>query len=220
MMNYNTVGGPSTTFSIRNGTQTTSRMTNFIRGKAKDLSTNPNVGDLKWSVATVDSNRWLLCDGRSLLRADYLPLFNVIGTSFGSESSDTFTLPDCRGRVMGAIGQGPNLTLRTLGDYVGEEEHKLTISEMPSHNHGGTTGTTSLTVSPSTVVTSVSSTSQSTTALSGLSLNLVNGVSSTTASTSISPNPHSHTVASQGGDVPHNNMQPTLFISNVFIYSG
>jgi microcystin-dependent protein len=220
MMNYNSVGGPSTAFSVRNGTQTTSRMANFMRGKAKDLSTNPNVGDLKWSIASVDTNHWLLCDGRSLLRSDYLPLYNVIGTAFGSESSTTFNLPDCRGRVMGAIGQGDGLTLRTLGQYVGAETHQLSISEMPSHNHGGTTGTTSLTVSPATVVTNVSSSSQDTTALAGLSLSLVNGVSSSSASTSISPNPHSHTVTSQGGNQVHNNMQPTLFISNVFIYAG
>lgn len=31
---------------------------------------------------------------------------------------------------------------------------------------------------------------------------------------------HQHTIKTQGGDQPHNNMQPTLFIGNMFIYSG
>jgi microcystin-dependent protein len=31
---------------------------------------------------------------------------------------------------------------------------------------------------------------------------------------------HQHSIATQGGDDPHNNMQPTLFIGNMFIYSG
>lgn len=31
---------------------------------------------------------------------------------------------------------------------------------------------------------------------------------------------HNHTIASNGMDQPHNNMQPTLFMGNMFIYSG
>jgi microcystin-dependent protein len=31
---------------------------------------------------------------------------------------------------------------------------------------------------------------------------------------------HTHTMNPAGGDQPHNNMQPTLFIGNLFIYSG
>ena len=31
---------------------------------------------------------------------------------------------------------------------------------------------------------------------------------------------HAHTLNPAGGDQPHNNMQPTLFVGNMFIYSG
>lgn len=247
MMNYN--GGPSTSFSVRNGTQTTSRMTNFIRGKANNLNL-PNVGDLKWSVATQDSNRWLICDGRSLSRTSYLPLFNVIGTSFGSDSSDTFNLPDCRGRVMGAIGQGSDLSLRTLGEAVGEEKHELSISEMPSHNHSGVTSSSGVHNHTGTTNTTGSHTHTSN-AVGGqgnYGLVLANG-SNTVIDTDGSNGElnvwttpfeliidsngdhshtlnvnnngaHTHTISSQGSSLAHNNMQPTLFISNVFIYSG
>lgn len=36
----------------------------------------------------------------------------------------------------------------------------------------------------------------------------------------IDPYTHTHTLNPAGGDQPHNNMQPTLFIGNLFIYSG
>jgi microcystin-dependent protein len=94
------------------------------------------VGDLKMSIFNDDFYGWLKCDGRSLPRSSYPALFAAIGTSFGSIDSNSFNLPDCRGRVLGTIGQGSSLTNRTLGSNVGAETHTLTIGEMPSHNHG------------------------------------------------------------------------------------
>lgn len=44
---------------------------------------------------------WLLCDGSSLLRADYKPLFVVIGSTYGSVDGTHFNLPDMRGRIAG-----------------------------------------------------------------------------------------------------------------------
>jgi microcystin-dependent protein len=42
---------------------------------------------------------WLLCDGGSVLQADYPALFDVIGVTYGDGgSNDTFNLPDLRGR--------------------------------------------------------------------------------------------------------------------------
>jgi microcystin-dependent protein len=72
-------------------------------------------------------------------RHRYRKLFKVIGTTYGSESDDTFMLPDCRGRILGAIGQGSNLTNRTFGTKLGEEKHTLSVSELVSHSHTGTT---------------------------------------------------------------------------------
>ena len=49
------------------------------------------------------------------------------------------------------------------------------------------------------------------------------GITVNNASTGITVNiagNHQHTIASQGGSDPHNNIQPTLWIGNVFIYSG
>jgi microcystin-dependent protein len=44
--------------------------------------------------------------------------------------------------------------------------------------------------------------------------------SSTTGITINEAGAHSHTISSNGGDQYHNNIQPTLFYGNTFIYSG
>lgn len=95
----------------------------------------PHMGDYKMSAMNEDFGGWMICDGRSVSRNTYDKLFEVIGTSFGSSDSNTFNLPDFRGRVFGAIGSGSNLSYRSLGDIVGAETHSLTSNEMPSHTH-------------------------------------------------------------------------------------
>ena len=97
------------------------------------------VGDYKMSAYNQDNGYWLLCDGRSLEILSYPQLFSIIGTSFGSADAEHFNLPDFRGRVAGCVGQGTGLTNRTLGQSIGAETHTLTIPEIPSHTHTGTT---------------------------------------------------------------------------------
>ncbi len=86
--------------------------------------------------------RWLLCDGASLLRADYPALFTAIGTSFGSVDATHFTLPDLRDRVPMGVGGNP------LGTAFGEAAHTLTSAEMPAHTHTYVPATISATVVP------------------------------------------------------------------------
>jgi microcystin-dependent protein len=75
-------------------------------------------------------------------------LYEAIGDTYGA-SSNEFNLPDLRGRVVVAVGNGDGLSTRTLGQKDGTETHTLSTSEMPSHAHGVTdnghvhTGTTS-----------------------------------------------------------------------------
>lgn len=82
--------------------------------------------------------RWLLCDGASLLRADYPDLFTVIGTTFGAVDSTHFSLPDLRDRV--PMGVGGN----ALGTSLGAATHTLTVAEMPAHTHTEVTAVATL----------------------------------------------------------------------------
>lgn len=77
----------------------------------------------------------LWCDGASYLRADYPDLFGVIGSTFGSADSDHFNVPDLRYRVPAGVGSWSGSPDLDLGDQVGEPDHTLTTSEMPSHQH-------------------------------------------------------------------------------------
>jgi len=107
----------------------------------------PTTGDMKFSAAQYDHLGWLMCDGRELNISEFQFLYNVIGNSFGTPAPSAptkFRLPNPAGRVPGVIGTtgiiDPNPVFSTItltrGSTIGEYQHKLTIPEMPSHNHG------------------------------------------------------------------------------------
>lgn len=153
---------------------------------------SPEIGDVKFSVKSINHNGWLLCDGSAISRTLYLDLYNVIGTSFGSgNGTTTFNLPDSRSRVLGSVGAGAGLTTRSLGASVGAETHTLTEAEIPSHTHS---------------VGSIPDGTQNIAAASGGGTTAADEVRTTITS------------GSAGGGGAHNNMQPTLFIGNVFIF--
>lgn len=156
------------------------------------------IGDYKYSARSNDHLGWLTCNGRSLLRSEYPALFQVIGTSFGNTDTTDFYLPDFRGKVGGTVGQGSGLTNRTLGASVGAERHTLTVSEMPAHDHGGTTSTVNV----------------------GTSVQTISAAGGGGLTAADDGGTHNHTISSQGGGQSHNNMQPTLFAGSYFIFAG
>ncbi len=108
------------------------------------LSTIPTGGMMPWPSHDLPEG-WLWCDGSVASRTDQEALFKVIGTQYGAgDGSTTFTLPDLRGRtVVGRDDMGGNAASvitgpwgRQLGGVFGEEEHVLSVAEMPAHTHG------------------------------------------------------------------------------------
>lgn len=72
---------------------------------------------------------WLLCNGATYKRTEYLNLSNVIGFKYGG-TKDILKVPDLQSRFpLGASSE------YTLGKKDGESTHKLTEEEIPSHNH-------------------------------------------------------------------------------------
>lgn len=162
---------------------------------------SPMVGDIKMSVRETDYEGWLVCDGRSVLQADYPELYSLITDKFGAAATNYFKLPDARGRVLGSAQQGPSTSYRCVGNLLGEETHTLTTGEMPSHTHSSNSNAPSIGLVQRTG-------SNTATEFDGSSgeLDLINAANLVINST--------------GGGGSHNNMQPTLFIGNTFIYSG
>lgn len=165
-------------------------------------------GDLKYSVQSSDHNGWLKCDGRSLNRVTYAKLFEVIGTAFGNDDSLTFKLPDCRGRVLGTIGNGTGLTARSLGALVGAETHTMTIAQMPSHAHTITDPGHAHSYTNNTNDQGINTLTTQNDAADNADLGATTGTSTTGI-----------TVNSTGGGNAFNIMQPTIFISNIFVFA-
>ena len=207
-----------------------------------------HVGEYKWSCRTTDFEGWLVCDGRSVHRETYEQLFNIIGTIFGSDDELTFKIPDLRGKVMAAIGHGPDLSNRVMGDEIGDETHTLTVNELPGHTHTGTTNTAGAHTHGG-LTGSAGSHTHTTNAIGGsIGLAVADGTNTVTSTDSsgnelnvwttprtltVNAAPdHTHSISSDGNHthtfttqstglgLAHNIMQPTSFCGNVFIYSG
>lgn len=91
----------------------------------------PYIGEIKILAFPFAPRGWAICDGTELPVNQNQALFSIIGTYYGGNGSTTFKLPDLRGRT--AI-QTTDANLHP-GQQQGEENHILTTTEMPLHNH-------------------------------------------------------------------------------------
>ena len=91
---------------------------------ANNLSPLPVGTIIAWNQPSVPDATWVICDGSS---------YSYIDNTGSSPIVANITTPNLLGRFI--LGDSPS---HKLGDTGGEETHKLTIDEMPSHNHNMT----------------------------------------------------------------------------------
>lgn len=96
---------------------------------------NPYIGEIRLFAGNFAPTGWALCDGSLLSIAQNQPLYQLIGTTYGSDAINNFALPDLRGRVPVHQGQGAGLSAYVLGQTFGVEAVTLTTPEIPSHSH-------------------------------------------------------------------------------------
>lgn len=78
---------------------------------------------------------WASCNGQLLPIQRYTALFSLLGTYYGGDGRSTFALPNLNGFAACSQGQGPGLSLRTLGENFGEDQVSLNLTELPPHTH-------------------------------------------------------------------------------------
>ena len=95
---------------------------------------------------------YLNCDGAAVSRSTYSALFALIATTYGSgDGSSTFNVPNLAGRfaigksgsyALGSTGGGTTSSFTPSGTISGSTGGTaLTIAQLPSHNHSGSTVT-------------------------------------------------------------------------------
>lgn len=154
-----------------------------IGSAASGATSNSGLGA---SINTFPLYNWLWTNVSNPSSNAWCPVTGGLGASAIADftANKPMALQKALGRALASAGAGSGLTARTLGQYLGEEAHALTVPELASHTHdidlysGGTPGGN-------------------------------NKASAYNDNAQVGTD----TTKSTGSGTPHNNMQPTSFVN-------
>lgn len=164
----------------------------------------PYIGEIRMFGGNFAPAGWAFCDGQLIAISENDTLFNLIGTTYGGDGQETFALPNLQSRFPIHMGQGSGLQSYQIGEASGVEQVTLTTQQIPNHTHpmigcavnGNNTSPNGNFLSNSTVVQPYDG---------------LDAANKAMANSSIQP---------QGGNQPHENMQPFLCISFIISLFG
>jgi microcystin-dependent protein len=139
---------------------------------------------------------WAMCNGQLMPINQNQPLFSLLGTTYGGDGRVNFGLPNLQGSTPMHLGNG-----HTLGEKGGEQNHTLSISELPTHTH----------------VLNASNTPATTNIPTGAYLAIVNNAYTAPANLVAMSNA---SLANQGSSQAHPNMQPYLALTFCIALAG
>lgn len=158
--------------------------------------TEPFLSEIRLVSFNFAPKGWALCNGQLLPINQNQALFALLGTTYGGDGRVNFALPDLQGRVPIHFDSFHN-----LGQKAGEENHTLSLAEMPAHAH----------------IVSASDADPDQGLPTGNTWAKGSGAYSSAAADS-SMNPAS--VSSVGGGQPHTNVQPYLVLNYIIALQG
>jgi microcystin-dependent protein len=95
----------------------------------------PFIGEIRMFAGTFAPAGWALCNGQQLAIAENDALFTLIGTTYGGDGEQTFSLPNLQSRIPVHMGTAPSGTTHQIGEMEGVEQVTLTVAQIPTHNH-------------------------------------------------------------------------------------
>lgn len=193
-------------------------------------------GDVKPTVRPSADPGWILMDDGTIgsatsgattrANADTEVLFTVLwdilalavsggrGASAAADfaANKTIEVPKALGRALVGADPGNAVLARSanLGETTGSETHVLTTLEMPSHNHPGSSATSGGSHTHPTVLDVILRQIGGPLGVQDVS---TGAVQSSTAISAAGTHTHGLTIAAQGGDQPHENMQLSTFVN-------
>lgn len=151
---------------------------------------------------------WAFCNGQLMPISQNTALFSLLGTMYGGNGTSTFALPNLQGQAPLQAGQGPGLSLYSLGQTGGETALTLQVSQIPAHTH---------TLSASNTGGSQTSPVNATWASPQVGRQ---GQSLYSQTTGTGPAMHPQALAAAGSGLPHNNIPPCLGLNFCIALQG
>ena len=147
---------------------------------------------------------WAFCNGQIMPISQNTALFSLLGTTYGGDGKSNFALPNMQGNAPMHPGQGPGLSLHDLGETGGSETVTLLASEMPLHSHS----------MMASLQPGEDPTAAGEVLARSVGANLYQASTSGLVPLSVSA------LAPNGGNLPHNNMQPYLTLNFCIALQG
>jgi microcystin-dependent protein len=164
---------------------------------------SPFVGELRLVGFNFAPVNWAQCQGQQMAISDNPALFNLIGTTYGGNGQTTFALPNLAGRVSVHMGTGSSGTPYLIGQQGGTETVTLSVNQYPQHSHAA-----AVAASPQSSYTSPSGNIP----CGGQEVYGTLPPTDPMASGMVAP--------SNGGNLPHNNLQPFLVLNWIISLAG
>lgn len=163
---------------------------------------DPYIGEIRPVAFSFAPIGWAFCDGSILPIDQYAALYSLLGNTFGGDGTQTFALPDLRGRVPVGFGNDGSGSNYFLGQSFGIESVKLSTTQIPAHSH------------------SLQAANAPANAHSPVSHLPATAFRNVYHSGTFAGGTPMVALGSSGGDQPHDNRQPYLGISFIIALEG